>query len=137
MVTAISYAFLPVMEKSLHAVLLKICTEVTHCFTAAVITLLLGKRCPHSPSFISLSGWKSGAAKSRLYCGCCKCSQDWLCAPRSSSQYVTWHYCVAKCLLWPNATSMSLLLNQYCNVMVRLMVVHGSRKSRRIIPFLS
>ena len=70
MVTAISYAFLPVMDKSLHAVLVKICTEVTHCFTAAVIALLLGKRCPHSPSFISLSGWKSGAAKSGQYGAC-------------------------------------------------------------------
>ena len=42
-VTAISYALLAAMNESLHAVLVKISpAEVTHCFTAAVMTSFLG-----------------------------------------------------------------------------------------------
>jgi len=72
-VTTISYAFLPAMNKSLHATLMSgsnAVAEVTHSFTAAVTASLLGKCCPCSPSFISLNRWKSEGGKSRLYGGC-------------------------------------------------------------------
>ena len=45
--------FLPVMNKSLHAAHIEICTvEVMHCFMFVVMVLLVGKCCPGSPFFI-------------------------------------------------------------------------------------
>jgi len=44
--------------------------EVTPCFTAAMVELLLRKCCPHSPSFIDLNRWKSEDTKSRQYDWC-------------------------------------------------------------------
>lgn len=38
--------------------------KVTYCFTAAMMLLLLGKYCPHSPLITSLSRWKSKDTKS-------------------------------------------------------------------------
>jgi hypothetical protein len=69
-VISTGYAFLPEMNKSLHALLIKIAQEeVTH-FFIAVITASSGKCCQCSPSFISLNIWKSEGAKSRLYGRC-------------------------------------------------------------------
>jgi len=44
--------------------------EVTHCFIAALMALLVGKCCPCSPNFISLIKLKSESSKSRLYSAC-------------------------------------------------------------------
>ena len=54
-VTTISSAFLPAMYKSLHVMLITICTivglEVTHCFTAAIAGVFLGKKLPTQSFF--------------------------------------------------------------------------------------
>ena len=44
--------------------------EVTNCFTAVMMELLLGKCSLHGPSFISLNRWKSEGTKSGLYSEC-------------------------------------------------------------------
>jgi len=70
-VTAISCAFLLLMNTGLQARHVKSCTNVgDQCFTAAVTVSLLGKCCPCSPSFNSLSGWKSEGATFKLCSGC-------------------------------------------------------------------
>ena len=70
---------------------------MTHCFTVAMMVSLLGKCCPHSPSFISLKTWKSEGAKSRLHSGCGRTVQSMCqCAPHSSKRYGARYYHVAK-----------------------------------------
>jgi len=65
--------------------------EVTHCFTASTV-LLLGKCCPHSLSF----RWKLENAKSVVVGVVWQSSQDWQCAPWSSSWHGAWRYPVAR-----------------------------------------
>lgn len=47
---------------------------MTNCFTAAVTAILLGKCCPHRPSFISLNRWSEGV-KSAHYSRCVRTVQ--------------------------------------------------------------
>jgi len=114
--------------------------EVTHCFTAAMTVTLLGKCCPHNPSFIGPHGWKSEGAKSRL-CGRCgrQSIQNWQCIPSSSNWYRTWCHCVAREHFFSGLplevrafSSVSIMMKQS-----KLMFCPGSRKSGRIIFFLS
>ena len=71
--------------------------EVIHCFTAAIMALLLEKCCPGSPSF---TGQANGSQKvpNLDYKGCVvgQSSQDQQCAPQSTKCYEAWHYHVTR-----------------------------------------
>jgi len=68
-VTIISYILLPdqLQEPACHAY--SICTSRGNPLFHLKVSLL-GKCCPHSPSFIGLNRWKSEDAKSGLHSGC-------------------------------------------------------------------
>ena len=70
-VTTVNYAFSPMVNKCLHAVLEKqpAPVEMTRCYTSAMMLLLSGNCCSCSPSFIGPDRWKSEGAKSALYTG--------------------------------------------------------------------
>jgi len=66
-VATITYAFLSVMNKNLHAALIKICTSRSNpLFHSCYDGVLLGKCCPHSPSLTGPNRWKPEGVKSRL-----------------------------------------------------------------------
>ena len=119
--------------------------EMTCCFTAAMMVLLLGRYCPHSPSFISLNRWKSGgltpSPNLEYMVGMIgQFSQDLQCSPQSSNWYGAWCYHVEReklssslAWLWrfePSAQSVS-----WCNGQLMVCLVY--RKSISIIRFLS
>ena len=132
----IRYAFSPVVNKSLHAMLIKICTSIGDpLFHSWHDGIVARKMCPCSPSLIGLNRWKSEGAKSSLKVGVVwQFSQDWQCALRSSDWYGAWCYCVAgdDCLLCPNSGRWNLQFSQCHNVAVRV-----DDLSRRITHFLS
>jgi len=114
---------------------------VTHCFTAAIMVLLLGKCCPHSPSFIGLIRWKSEGSKSRLYGGCGRTVQLRL-AMCSTVFELIWDQallcCKRKTVFISGLTREVLTLSSASTVMQwsELIVCPGSKKSGRITPFL-
>ena len=117
--------------------------EVTHCFTAAmmVMMILLGKRYPWSPPFIGPDRRKSEGTKSRLCSGHGRTVQPGL-AVCFTIFKLTWGLALLCCkrkvvfffgpILKVQAFSLDSVMMQWSEQMVCL----GSRKSRRITPFL-
>jgi len=116
--------------------------EVTHCFTAALMALLLGKCYPHSPSFIGSKRYKSEGAESRLYAGCGRTAQPWL-AMHSTVFKLIWGLALLCCqekhchLLWPDLECSSFQLSQHHDVVFRVEGLFGFQDIQRVTPFLS
>ena len=113
-VASISYAFLPAMNKS---------------FTAAIITLLLGKCCPRSSSFINLNIWKSEVVRFGLYIGCSRTALSGTGNVLHSLQTGMGPGIIVflekRCLLrWPDSGSLRIQINQHPDVVVRIDDLH-------------
>lgn len=137
----ISHAFLPAMNKSLYAALIRICTSGGDPLFTAAMTVLQGKCYPHSPCVIAPNKWKPEGAKSRLCGGCGRTVQPRL-ATCSIVFKQVWGmvllYCKRK-VVFSNLT-LEIWAFSLVNVTVywsELMVCLSSRKSRRITPFQS
>jgi len=125
------------MHKSLHAVLVKICTSRGNpLFTAAMMTSLLGKYCLCSPSFIGSNGWKSKGAKYGLHDGCGQTVQPRL-AVCSMIFKLAWDSVFKCCKRNVDCFSGLTLQVQAVSVVSNMMTCLNSRKSTRITPFLS
>jgi len=100
---------------------------MTHCFTAAMVVSLLGKRFPPSPSLIGPKRWKSEVStKSRLYYTVDvwgQSSHDWQCTPWSSKWNRTLWYHIARGILSSSLAwlcSLRFQLNQCQDEAVRV-----------------
>ena len=86
------------------------------------MTSLLGKCCPHGPSFISPNRWKSEGFKSGLYSGCGTMIQPTL-AMRSTVFKLLWDLMLSCCkrkVVWSfDSEILSLQLSYHWNVEVR------------------
>lgn len=74
-ITTTSYAFLLVVRTCMPFLLKSALVEVTHSFTPAMTTPLLGKCCPHSLYFIRPNRSKPEGIKGRLYSGYSRTAQ--------------------------------------------------------------
>ena len=107
-------------------------------------SLYLGNCCPYSPSFFSLSRWKSEGTKPRLHSG-----SDRTVQPRLTIYFtvftLVWGLALSCCKkkvvflsrLTLEVQAFSLVTASWFSQWSELIVCLGFRKSRRIIPFLS
>ena len=114
--------------------------EVTHSFTAAMIAPLLGKCCPHSPSFIRPNRPKPEGIKSKLYSGYGRTAQPRM-AVCSVAFRLVWG--LARCkrkVAFFSCLALQVWAFSLVSIMTwqsELMVCWGCRKSKRITHFLS
>jgi len=106
--------------------------------TAAMTLSLIRKCCPCNPPFIRLNRWKSGGAKSWLYAGCGRTVQPRLVVCSMIFKWVSGLVllrCKRKIVFF---SGLSLEAQDFRLVLWSvLMVCPGSRKSKRITPFLT
>lgn len=113
----------PEMNKRLHVTLIIICTGGGHPqFHSCCDSIILGKHCLCSSSFIGLNRSKSGGAKSRLYSGCCTSVRPRL-ATYSMVFKLLWGL-VLSCSKWKvfffSGLSSSFQFSQHYDIVVRV-----------------
>lgn len=112
--------------------------EVIHCFTAAVMALMLEKSCPCRPPFIGLNKWKSEGAKPRLYVRGSRKGQLRLVMCFMVFRRMRPGVIMLKkklCLLQPDSGSVSLQLRQGHNIKVRVERLSRFHKIQKDHPF--